>query len=45
NAEVAEFTVKEEAKATKRLVKDLGLPLETNIGGRDKKDVIRKEVF
>ncbi|KAA6352260.1 Trk system potassium uptake protein TrkA [termite gut metagenome] len=33
NAEVAEFTVKEEAKATKRLVKDLGLPLETNIGG------------
>ncbi|MBE6287964.1 MAG: Trk system potassium transporter TrkA [Mediterranea massiliensis] len=33
NADVAEFTVKEGSKITKHLVKDLGLPKGTTIGG------------
>lgn len=33
NADVAEFTVKEGARITKHLVKDLGLPKGTTIGG------------
>ncbi len=33
NADVAEFTVKEGSKVTKHLIKDLGLPKGTTIGG------------
>ncbi|MEG1546882.1 MAG: NAD-binding protein, partial [Bacteroides sp.] len=33
NADVAEFTVKEDSKITKHQVKDLGLPKGTTIGG------------
>ena len=33
NADVAEFTVPEGAKITKHLIKDLGLPKGTTIGG------------
>ena len=33
NADVAEFTVKEESRITKHAVKDLGLPKGTTIGG------------
>ena len=33
NADVAEFTVKEGSKITKHLIKDLGLPKGTTIGG------------
>lgn len=33
NADVAEFTVKEGSKSTKHLIKDLGLPKGTTIGG------------
>ena len=33
NADVAEFTVKADSKSTKHLIKDLGLPKGTTIGG------------
>lgn len=33
NADVAEFTVKAGSKVTKHLIKDLGLPKGTTIGG------------
>jgi trk system potassium uptake protein TrkA len=33
NADVAEFTVKEDSKVTKHLIKDLGLPKGATIGG------------